>query len=108
MRLDTNCSPRSYGVLKQKLFCDRLPDCMITLQHDRHAYGHFVGDKYGTRDGREITDEIALNPSRFRGRTTEQILSTLAHEMMPDRGPVYGVQYGALISNMECIPHCTP
>src|ERR1700685_2615436 len=69
----------AYCTLKQKLFCDfcdSLPDCMITLQHDRHAYGHFAGNKYGTRDGRVITDEIALNPSQFRSRTTEQILAT--------------------------------
>jgi hypothetical protein len=25
-----------------------------------------------------------------------------------DRGPDYGVQYGASIENMTCIPHCTP
>jgi hypothetical protein len=55
---------------------------LITLQHDRHAYGHFVRNKYGTRDGREVTDDIALNPSQFRSRTTEQILATLAYYMM--------------------------
>jgi hypothetical protein len=33
--------------------------------------------RFGSTDGKEVTDEIALNPSHFRTRTTEQSLSTL-------------------------------
>jgi len=32
-------------------------------------------------EGGEETDEIALNPSTFRSRSTEETLSTLVHEM---------------------------
>jgi hypothetical protein len=34
-----------------------------------------------SKDGRETTDKIALNPSHFHERSTEQSLSTLVHEM---------------------------
>jgi hypothetical protein len=45
-------------------------------------YGYFAGGRFGTNDGKEVTDEIALNPSHFRSRrTTEQSVSTLVHEM---------------------------
>ncbi len=30
------------------------------------------------------------------------------HVDPPDSGRVYGVQYGGLIRNMACIPHCAP
>jgi len=32
-------------------------------------------------DGTDVTDEIALNPTHFRSRSTEQSLSTLVHEI---------------------------
>ena len=51
------------------------------MQRQRGAYGYFAGQRFGTRDGEEVTDEIALNPAHFRSRTTRESLSTLAHEM---------------------------
>jgi Asp-tRNA(Asn)/Glu-tRNA(Gln) amidotransferase A subunit family amidase len=45
------------------------------------AYGYFAGSRFGTRDGQEITDEIALNPAHLERRSTEETLSTLVHEM---------------------------
>jgi hypothetical protein len=64
------------------LFGGTLPRCLITMQRKNKSYGYFAGDRFGTRDDEEITDEIALNPSHFRERTTEQSLSTLVHEMV--------------------------
>lgn len=54
---------------------------IITMQRKAKAYGYFAGSRFGSRDGQEVTDEIALNPQHFAARTTEQSLSTLAHEM---------------------------
>src|SRR6202035_5208413 len=51
------------------------------MQRSKSAYGYFAGGRFGTKDGQEVTDEIALNPSHFRDRSTEQSLSTLVHEM---------------------------
>ena len=57
-----------------------MPDCLITLQRKRGALGYFWASQFTARSGPGETDEIALNPEGFHD-TTEQILSTLAHEM---------------------------
>jgi SprT-like family len=72
----------AYDFFNTRLFGGALPRCLITMQRKNKTYGYFARDRFGTRDGEEITDEIALNPSHFRERTTEQSLSTLAHEMV--------------------------
>ncbi len=51
------------------------------MQRKRGAYGYFSGQRFGTKDGSEVMDEIALNPAHFKSRTTEESLSTLVHEM---------------------------
>ena len=71
----------AYAHFNAELFAAALPPCLITMQRKNGAYGYFAGDRFGTKDGQEKTDEIALNPSHFRARTTEEILSTLVHEM---------------------------
>jgi len=71
----------AYDFFNARLFGGRLPRCLITMQRKKKACGYFSGGRFGTVDGSEITDEIALNPTHFRDRTTEQSLSTLVHEM---------------------------
>ena len=71
----------AYRFFNARLFNGGLPPCLLTMQRSRKAYGYFAGGRFGTRDGTEVTDEIALNPSYFRARTTTQSLSTLVHEM---------------------------
>ena len=71
----------AYRFFNERLFNGKLP----ALPH------HHAAEQEGLRllrrwllrsvDGKEVTDEIALNPSHFRSRTTEQSLSTLVHEM---------------------------
>jgi len=58
-----------------------LPNCLITLQRSKKSYGYFCGDRFGRADG-TLTDEIALNPSHFPDRPQEEVLATLAHEMV--------------------------
>ena len=72
----------AYDFFNRRLFGGSRPRCLITMQRKNKAYGYFAGDRFGTMDGDEVTDEIALNPSHFRERTTEQSLSTLVHEMV--------------------------
>jgi predicted SprT family Zn-dependent metalloprotease len=71
----------AYRFFNERLFGGKLPGCLITMQRSKKAYGYFAGGRFASRDGQEVTDEIALNPSHFRERTTEQSLSTLVHEM---------------------------
>src|ERR1700759_317531 len=71
----------AYDLFNERLFVGKLPRCLITMQRKRGAYGYFSSKRFGTRDGSEITDEIALNPKHFRKRTDQETLSTLVHEM---------------------------
>jgi hypothetical protein len=72
----------AFAFFNRQLFGGRLPPCLITMQRSKAAaYGYFAGGRFGSKDGKEITDEIALNPSHFHERSTEQSLSTLVHEM---------------------------
>ncbi len=71
----------AYDYFNKRLFDGQLPACLITMQRKGRAYGYFAGGRFGSKDGGEVADEIALNPSHFKDRTTEQSLSTLVHEM---------------------------
>jgi predicted SprT family Zn-dependent metalloprotease len=76
-----------YDYLKSTLIenklrnCSMLPDCLITYQRRSRSYGYFVPDRFGRKDGQR-TDEIALNPKHFGEQTLEEVISTMAHEMV--------------------------
>ncbi|MBI1181515.1 MAG: sprT domain-containing protein [Alphaproteobacteria bacterium] len=72
---------QAYENLNRALFENTLPNCLITLQRSKRSYGYFCGDRFARPDG-QLTDEIALNPSHFRDRPQEEVLATLAHEMV--------------------------
>src|SRR5688500_13102336 len=86
------------------------------MQRKNKTYGYFAGSRFGTRDGQEITDEIALNPTHFRSRTTEQSLSTLVHEMThlwqhhhgtPSRLGYHNREWAAKMQAVGLIPTAT-
>jgi SprT-like family len=94
---------QSYDFLNNRLFAGRLPHCLVTLQRKANCNGYFAGDRFATRDGAHFTDEIALNPSTFKERSVESILSTLAHEMVhleqhhfgkPGKGGYHNKEWG--------------
>lgn len=76
-----NALTEAFAHFNQSLFNAELPHCLITLQRKGKAYGFFAGERFAASDGSSLTDEIAMNPSHFKNRTPEQVLSTLAHEM---------------------------
>lgn len=76
-----NSLQHAYDFFNKALFAGELPPCLVTLQRQAKAYGYFAGERFGSLDGREKHDEIAMNPAHFAERSTEEILSTLAHEM---------------------------
>lgn len=71
----------AYEFFNARLFQNRLPNCLITLQREKRTYGYFSSGRFVGRKTGERTDEIALNPSYFGIRTIEESLSTLVHEM---------------------------
>ena len=70
----------AYDFFNRKLFSGKLPPCLITMQRKNRTLGYFSGNRWADRTG-AVTDEIAMNPMHFSGRSVEDVLSTLAHEM---------------------------
>jgi predicted RNA-binding Zn-ribbon protein involved in translation (DUF1610 family) len=71
----------AFDFLNARLFDGKLPDAMFNYTRKPHMLGHFSEDRYSGRVVQFKKPEIALNPDSFIGRTDEQIVSTLAHEM---------------------------
>jgi predicted SprT family Zn-dependent metalloprotease len=103
----------AYDHFNRALFEGRLPPCLITMQRKNKTFGYFAGGRFGTRDGQEIADEIALNPSHFQARTVEESLSTLVHEMThveqhhegkPSRIGYHNKEWAGLMRRVGLIP----
>lgn len=69
-----------FDFFNQKLFTGELPNCLISLQRSKGAAGYFAYSSWENEKGKKI-DEIALNPSGFKGKDLKTILSTFVHEM---------------------------
>jgi hypothetical protein len=108
---------QAYGFFNARLFADRLPHALITMQRRGKSYGYFAGERFGIRDGEEITtDEIALNPAHFKERTVEDSLSTLVHEMChleqhhfgkPSRNGYHNRRWAETMKSVGLIPSNT-
>ena len=72
---------KAYRYFNKSLFDNRLPPCVLVLHRKRKSYGYFWGGTWSDREGKTVTDEIALNPDMFELRSMEDILSILVHEM---------------------------
>ena len=71
---------RAYDFFNKELFGGALPPVLVTLQRKARSRGYFSAERFAGRSSRETAHELALNPDHF-GRTDEEILSTLVHEM---------------------------
>jgi predicted SprT family Zn-dependent metalloprotease len=72
---------KAYDFFNAELFGSSLPHVLVTLQRHARARGYFSPERFTGRIEPATAHELALNPDTFSGRTDEQILSTLAHEM---------------------------
>lgn len=72
----------AYEHFNRGLFEGTLPNCVITLQRKRRAYGYFANKSWVDATDEIVTDEIALNPDHFKTRPLNKVLSTLVHEMV--------------------------
>ena len=106
----------AFAFFNRRLFGGRLPGCLITMQRSKTAYGYFAGGRFGARDGKEVTDEIALTPSHFHERSAEQSLSTLVHEMThlqqhhfgkPSRAGYHNKEWAGMMRAVGLIPSDT-
>jgi len=73
---------QAYDFFNRELFGGSLPHVLVTLQRHAKARGYFAPERFSARHEAHATaHELAMNPDTFTGRTDEEILSTLAHEM---------------------------
>lgn len=75
---------QAYNFFNATLFEDHLPHCLITLQRKNpRTLGYYSPNRFsGIADESIKADEIAMNPTRFVGRSVTDVLSTLVHEMV--------------------------
>lgn len=71
----------AYDFFNAELFAGSLPHVLVTLQRHAKAKGYFAPERFTGRIEDAAVHELAMNPDTFTGRTDEEILSTLAHEM---------------------------
>jgi len=71
----------AYDFFNADLFAGSLPHVLVTLQRHAKALGYFSPDRFTARTEKAAAHELAMNPDSFTGRSDEEILSTLAHEM---------------------------
>ena len=89
----------------------QLPPCLITMQRKNRTYGYFSGECWNDQAG-AVTDEIALNPAHCATRSTEEVLSPLAHAMVhlwqhrwgtPSHGTYHNKAWAAKMDIMGCV-----
>jgi predicted SprT family Zn-dependent metalloprotease len=107
----------AYDFFNRELFEDSLPPCLITIQRHKGAFGYFSGERFArTTSPKEVTDEIALNPSYFAYRNPIDVLSTLVHEMVhlwqhhygkPPRKGYHDKQWAVKMREIGLIPSAT-
>lgn len=75
---------KAYDHFNRKIFGNKLPNCLITLSAElKSARGYYRNHPFEHSEHKDqVTDEIALNPFTFTGRTDREIYSTLVHEMV--------------------------
>jgi predicted SprT family Zn-dependent metalloprotease len=105
---------RAFDFFNRHLFESALPACMITLQRrDKRSRGYFSQERFKEVYGELRTDEIALNPQRFLRASVEEVLSTLAHEMVhmwqfkfgaPSRSGYHNKQWAAKMKTVGLQP----
>jgi predicted SprT family Zn-dependent metalloprotease len=71
----------AYDFFNKELFSGTLPHVLVTLQRHANTRGYFSADRFTGRTNDRAVHELAMNPDTFGGRSDEEILSTLAHEM---------------------------
>ena len=107
----------AYDFFNAELFAGSLPHVLVTLQRHANARGYFSPERFtGRVENTAAAHELAMNPDTFTGRTDEEILSTLAHEMVhvwqqthgtPPRRSYHDRQWAAKMKEIGLQPSTT-
>jgi ribosomal protein S27AE len=107
---------QAFSFFNSRLFAGQLPNVLVTLQRHPKAKGYFSPERFGARQGDARVHELAINPDTFHGRTDEDILSTLVHEMAhvwqqecgkPPRRSYHDKQWASKMEQLGLIPSDT-
>jgi SprT-like family len=102
----------AYDYFNAALFDNALPHVLVTLQRRPRMRGYFWAERFRGRARPTKAHELALNPDHF-GRTDEEILSTLVHEMVhvwqqecgyPGRGRYHNREWAAKMLDLGLHP----
>jgi hypothetical protein len=107
---------RAFDYFNEELFGDQLTKILITFQRKGGARGYYSPKRFHHRTLESRTDEIALNPAAFEGRTDAEILSVLFHEMVhhwqylfgkPGRGRYHNQEWADKMEALGLVPSHT-
>ena len=91
----------AFDHFNNELFNNRLPPVMLVLHRKRNAHGYFWNGVWRQAgESGEKLSEIALNPQTM-GRSPEEVLSTLVHEMVHHEQHVFGKPGKSIGHNKE-------
>lgn len=95
-----------------KLFFDNtLPPCLITYQRGKAFMAYYCYERF-EKNGNH-TDEIAINPQAFIGKSKTEVLQTLLHEMThmkqyhfgkPSRGGYHNKEWAGIMKSVGLQP----
>jgi predicted SprT family Zn-dependent metalloprotease len=106
----------AFRYFNDELFGGKLSPCLITLQSRARSRGYYSPKGFSNRNTDATTDEISLNPVHFEGRSDEEVLSVLVHEMVhkyqdehgnPGRGRYHNREWAELMMVRGLMPSCT-
>lgn len=108
---------RAYNFFNRRLFGSELPHVLVTLQRKAGTRGYFSPGRFQSRASTgDTVHELALNPDTFTGRSDDEILSTLVHEMVhvwqetwgtPTRGGYHNREWSAKMKEVGLCPSST-
>ncbi len=90
----------AYAFFNNKLFEDKLPECLFTYQRQAKLMGYVAFKRWVNEEGKNI-DELAINPCYFANYSVTTILQTLCHEMVHIWQEYYGTPSRAGYHNKE-------
>src|SRR5438093_8214699 len=82
---------QAYDFFNRALFQDKLPTVLLTAAGSSpETLGYFCPQRFVVYEDDLTLGELALNRGSFAGRTDEEIMSTLVHEMVHVWQEVFG------------------
>lgn len=105
----------AFDYFNRQLFAGTLPPCLITLRSSPRAHGHLHSRRFVNLAGEQV-GELGLNPGYFALQSSEEVFSTLVHEMAhhwqqhhgkPSRSVAHNAQWAAKMEAIGLMPSST-